>query len=177
MSREDATILVLGVGNVLLRDDGIGVHAVRALGRLVDRGEVVLPPGTALVDGGTLGRDLLPILAGARAVVLIDAVDLDRAPGRVAVIRGDALRQARSARSPLRAGGIADLLAAAELAGVDPGAITLVGVQPREVAVGLEPTEAVQAQVPAIVEATLGELQKIASASVGRGREMAGVTP
>jgi len=176
MSAEDGTYLVLGVGNVLLRDDGIGVHAVRALERLVDRGEVALPPGASLVDGGTLGRDLLPFLSGSRAIVLIDAMDLDRAPGSVAVIGGDALREAQSARSSMGGGGVADLLAAAELAGVAPGAITVIGVQPGGIAVGLEPTDVVGAQLPAIVQAALDELGRFAGTSIGHVRETAGAT-
>lgn len=160
MSAPVGPLLVLGIGNVLLRDEGVGVHLLRELERRAGRGDVVLPRDTRLVDGGTMGLDLLPRLAGARAVVVLDAVDLRLAPGAVTVLRGDALRSRAGTRAVQRAG-VGDLLAAARLADVLPAAVSLVGVQPGEIAIGLALTEVVQAALPAAVAATIVELHRL----------------
>jgi hydrogenase maturation protease len=74
-------ILILGIGNLLMGDEGVGVHAVRALQ------EEPLPAGAELVDGGTGGFHLLSYLSDYPTVILIDAVMDGRDPGRVAVAR------------------------------------------------------------------------------------------
>lgn len=158
MSRPDGPILVLGVGNVLLRDEGIGVRVVREVERRVAAGEVALPPGTRLVDGGTLGLDLLPLIDDARALVLVDAVELDRPPGSVATIRGAALQGALAGHVSPHQVGVGDLLAVARLTGELPDRVALVGIQPGEIVVGLEPTTAVAAAVEGAIAAIVAEL-------------------
>ena len=64
------TPLVVGIGNILLRDEGVGVHVVRELERRAADGRLDLPPGTRLLDGGTLGLELLPTIATASILVL-----------------------------------------------------------------------------------------------------------
>lgn len=166
MTSPDGPIVVLGVGNVLLGDDGVGVHVVRALERLAQRGLVELPPGTRLVDGGTLGLDLLPLVSSARALVLVDAVDRGHAPGAVEVLPGDALTRASAVGiSPQRAG-VGDLLAARSVAGGLPKAIALVGVQVGEIGIGSGLTGSVRAAVPAAVDAVIDVLRRPEAAGV-----------
>jgi hydrogenase maturation protease len=62
VSRPDGPVLVIGVGNILLRDEGVGVRVARELHRLGSTGHVAVPPGTRVVDGGTLGLDLCPLI-------------------------------------------------------------------------------------------------------------------
>jgi hydrogenase maturation protease len=161
MSNETGPLVVLGIGNTLLRDDGVGVHVVRELERQVARGDALLPPDTQLVDGGTLGLDLLPLIAGARAVLLVDAALLGGAPGSVSVLRGDALRAPGGSARAVVPAGIDDLLAAARLADVLPAAVALVGVQPGEIAAGLALTGVVRAALPAAIAATVAELRRL----------------
>jgi len=158
MSMETGPLVVLGIGNVLLRDDGVGVHLVRELERQVERGDSFLPWDTQLVDGGTLGLGLLPLIAGARAVLLLDATVLGGAPGDVTVLRSEALRARRGGPRAVLPAGIDDLLAAARLADLLPAAVSLVGVEPGEIATGLDLSAAVRAALPAAVAAAIGEL-------------------
>jgi hydrogenase maturation protease len=158
MSRETGPLVVLGIGNVLLRDDGVGVHVVRELERQVERGDSLLPWGTQLVDGGTLGLDLLPLIAGTRAVLLLDAALLGGAPGDITVLRGDALRARTGGARAVLPGGIDDLFAAARLADLLPAEVSLVGVEPGEIAAGLDLSAAVRSALPAAVAAAIGEL-------------------
>jgi hydrogenase maturation protease len=169
MSRPDGALLVLGIGNVLLRDEGVGIRVVDEIGRLVDRGDVALPPGTELVDGGTRGLALLPAVADARAVLVVDAARLGREPGSVTVVRGDALRAAPDGEEGARPGGLAELLAVARATGGLPDAVALVGIEPTEIAVGLDLTDAVGAAVPAAVRTALEEIERLDAAAGPRG--------
>ena len=74
-------MLVLGVGNILLRDEGIGVRVVEAMQKLD------LPPEVELFDGATAGMDLLNVLADRRKVIVIDAIEGDYEPGTVLRLR------------------------------------------------------------------------------------------
>ncbi|MFI7545188.1 HyaD/HybD family hydrogenase maturation endopeptidase [Actinoplanes sp. NPDC049599] len=123
-----APVLVLGVGNELLGDDGVGVVAAR---RLAD------PPlpGVEVVDGGTLGLMLMPYLAGRRAVLILDAVSqAGRAPGDLVVLHDHDVRRGHGVRATAHDIGLVDALSAAELAGCAPHRITLVGIVPVSVA-------------------------------------------
>ncbi len=169
MSRPDGPLLVIGVGNVLLRDEGVGVRVARELHRQAGDRTVELPPGTRVVDGGTLGLDLLPLMDDARALLMVDAVDLGEQPGSVGVIHGDALHGALTGHVSPHQVGIGDLLAAARLMGTLPEAVALVGIQPGEIAIGLELTDAVEAAIPAAVRAAVAELRVLAATAPGTG--------
>ena len=161
MSTPGGHLLVLGVGNVLLCDEGVGIHLLHELERRAARGDVVLPGDTRLVDGGTMGLDLLPQLAGARALLVLDAVDLRLAPGAVTVLRGNALRARVGGAPAVQRAGVGDLLAAARLADVLPAAVALVGVQPAQIEIGLAMSAVVRAALPAAVAASIAELHRL----------------
>ena len=167
----DGDLVVVGIGNILMRDDGVGVRAAELILAAAADDAAALPPQTRVIDGGTLGLDLLPVIEDARAVVLIDAVDLRRSPGDVAVLRGDDLHVALSGHVSPHQVGVGDLLAAARLTGRLPAQVALVGIQPREIEVGLELTEPVAAALPraaAVARQTAWELHDGAG-SAGTG--------
>jgi hydrogenase maturation protease len=87
--------VVLGLGNILLGDEGVGVHVVEALRR-----EGGLGGGVELVDGGTAGLGLLPVFDGARLVVVVDAADDGRPPGSVGLTRPGFSKDAPAALTP-----------------------------------------------------------------------------
>lgn len=165
MRRPGGPPLVLGLGNILLGDEGVGVRVVEALAER----RSLLPEGTRLVDGGTLGLDLLPLIVDTRMLVLVDAVDVGREPGAVVVLEGQALDQALGAHLSPHQVGVSDLFAAARLLGGLPDPIVLIGIQPAEIAVGLALTDVVEAAVPAAVHAVVGELRRLAVAVPGTG--------
>ncbi len=172
MSAPVGPLVALGIGNVLLGDEGVGVHVLRELERRAARGEDALPRDTRLIDGGTLGLALLPLLAGARAVLLIDAVDLGLAPGAVVTLRGDALWGRAGGSGDVQRAGVADLLGAARLAGILPEAVALVGIQPGEIAIGLALSEPIRAALPAAVSATSDELRRLDAAAASGPRPL-----
>lgn len=119
--------LILGVGNILWADEGVGPRLIELLRH---RGRT----GPAeLVDGGTQGLYLLPLVTGAGSVLLLDAVDMGRPPGEVVVLNGDEISALGQGRPlSLHQTNLHDLLAAAALVGWVPRQLALVGIQVSE---------------------------------------------
>lgn len=141
-------LLVIGVGNVLMGDDGVGPRLAVAL----QRDASLLPVGTRVIDGGTLGLSLLPVLDGAGTVLVLDALDTGSAPGTVTLLIGPACEGALGQPLSAHQLAVADLLAAARLIGFD-GRIAMVGIQPCDVSPGVELSPAVTVSFPAAVAA------------------------
>jgi hydrogenase maturation protease len=148
MAQQDGDILILGIGNVLMRDEGVGAHVARHLAAGVEENSFTLPPRTRVVDGGTLGLDLLPMISEARAVVFVDAVDFGGTPGEISLWHGVDLERSLDGHISAHEVGAADLLALGRLLGTLPARVALVGIQPAAVEVGLEMTSAVEIAVP-----------------------------
>lgn len=147
-------ILVLGLGNILLGDEGVGVRVIE---RLLE--QYVFPEGVRVMDGGTLGLDLLPYLEDALRLVVVDAVQARKAPGTLVRLVGDEVPAFLdvSKVSPHQEG-LQDLLAVAALKGYLPDEIVFWGAQIASLGVGLELSPAVAAQVDALAEKVLEEL-------------------
>ncbi len=138
--------LVLGVGNTLLQDDGIGIHVTRALRDEPTAGD---PAGRRILDGGTIGLALLPDVEAADGLILVDAAELGEAPGTVRVfVDGEIDQHLSGKRRSVHEVAILDLLAAADIRGRRPQHCALVAVQPETTEWGLEPTADVQAAIP-----------------------------
>ena len=148
-------IKVLGVGNLLWADEGFGVRCVEAL---ADAWE--FPPDVELLDGGTLGLALIPLLQDATHVLLFDSVDYGGEPGTLVVARDAEIpRFMTRDKMSLHQAGMNDVLASLEMLGHRPQAFTLVGVQPVELAdYGGSLTAAVREQLPRALELGLAEL-------------------
>lgn len=150
------TILVLGLGNTLLADDGVGVHVVEAL-----RPEFTSCPGVDLRDGGTLGLALLPEVESAGALILVDAAEIGGRAGEIRCFEGpDMDRQLTGKKRTAHEVAAADLLDAAALTGRQPGRRALVAVQPASVGWGLQPTPVVQASIPAACAAVRSLIER-----------------
>lgn len=136
-------VLIMGIGNTLLQDDGAGVHVTEAL-----RGRNGEAPGVAIVDGGTLGLALLPAIEEAGSLIVIDAAELGEKPGAIRVFRNEHMdRQLSGRKSTVHEVALADLLAAAALSGRQPKERVLVAIQPASTDWGLEPTAAVRESI------------------------------
>jgi hydrogenase maturation protease len=148
-----AEILVLGLGNIILRDEGLGVRAVERL-----RERFALPEAVDALDGGTLGLHLLPYLAGVRALLIVDALLAAGPPGTLARLEGEAIPRALAHKVSMHQFGLAELLALAATEGALPERIVLWGMVPAAIEAGLELTPPVAAALDALVEHVAAEL-------------------
>lgn len=146
-------VLVLGVGNILLQDEGVGVHAVDALQNGYD-----LPAGVEVIDGGTSGMDLLEIIAGRDHLIVVDAVKTGQPPGTVVRLGSDQVRAFfRTKISPHQLG-LSDVLASATLSGEQPREVSLIGMVPHSVDTGLELSALAMRRLRTLVDMTVAEL-------------------
>jgi hydrogenase maturation protease len=157
-------ILVLGLGNVLMGDDGFGPAVVRAF-----EAEYVTGPDVTVIDIGTPGLDLTPWLADAGQVIIVDTVKCDLPPGSMKIYdKAGVLRYPASARVGPHDPGVKETLLALEFAGREPRELTLIGVVPEhtEMAVTLSP--ALDAAVAPAVEAVAAALERFGAHPVRR---------
>jgi hydrogenase maturation protease len=125
---EDASIVVLGIGNVLWADEGFGVRCVEALQSGWD-----FAPHVRLVDGGTQGLYLLPLVQSAGRLLILDAVDYGLAPGTLKLVEGDEVPRFLGARKmSLHQTGFQEVLMLAQMTGQFPRELLLIGCQPEE---------------------------------------------
>ena len=151
-----AETLVLGLGNILLGDEGLGVRVVE---RLLEQYE--FPEGVRVMDGGTLGLDLLPYVEEASRLLVIDAVQAGKPPGTLVRMEGNEVPVFLDASkvSPHQEG-LQDLLAVAMLKGYLPEEVVFLGAQIESLGVGLELSETVAPQVDGLGGRVLEELAR-----------------
>ncbi len=149
-------IVVLGLGNILNRDEGAGVYAVKEL-------EKILPEGwkeqVELVDGGVLGMDLLPCVEGATHLLILDAADLQGQPGEIREFSGEALKTFFMGKISWHQLGFQEVLEVARVRGHYPGQVHLIGVQPGNMEVGLGLSEKLVLSVKEMASRALEILQ------------------
>lgn len=146
-------IVVLGVGNILLTDEGVGVRAVQELERHYE-----LPPEAVLLDGGTSAMEMLDDLAHADLLIIADCIRSGQPPGtliRLADEEVPALLQQKMSPHQI---GLSDVLATLTISGESPRRIVVLGVEPASLATGMELTPTVAACLPALVAALAHEL-------------------
>jgi len=150
-------VAVIGIGNVLAADDGVGPFVVRTL-----EARWVLPDDVQVLDAGTPGLDLTAYISGLDAVVIVDAVKASGAPGELRLYDREGLVK----RSPVLAlsphePGVREAIMNAEFIGVAPGVIRLVGIIPGSTAYEIGLTPEVRAAVPAAVRQVVEELRAV----------------
>ncbi len=151
-----AKTLILGIGNVLLRDEGAGVHALRRLGDALDgRADV------ELMDGGTLSFTLAGAIEEADHLIVIDAAQLDAAPGTTRVFVGEDMDRfvGGSRKRSVHEVGLIDLMSIARLTDRLPAERALVGIQPQDLDWGESPSPAVAAAIPVACRQVLDLLE------------------
>ncbi len=147
-------ILVLGIGNILLRDEGVGVRVIEQMQKLR------LPDDVELVDGGTAGADLLDVLAERRKVIVIDAVQANCEPGTVLRFTADDLVRPDGVGMSLHELGLGEALTMTKQLGCAPEDVVVFGIKPKDLGCGLELSEEIAASVPKVVKLVLAEIEK-----------------
>ncbi len=137
--------LVLGIGNTLLSDEGVGIHVAHFLQSLMRSNDEV-----EILDGGSLSFPLAGPIEGAEALIVVDAAQLKSAPGTLQVFEGDAMDAflLGNRKSSVHEVGLTDLMSIARLSGSWPERRALVAIQPERVDWGDCPTARVAAAIP-----------------------------
>jgi hydrogenase maturation protease len=146
-------ILVLGVGNILMGDDGIGVRVIEHLDERYRFTEEV-----TLLDGGTLGLSLLPNVQEAQRLIIVDAMETGAPAGTIIRLAGEEIPPALETKLSPHQLGLRELLTVATLLDSSPEEVILLGVQPQSVQIALELSPPVKAQLEPLAERVLQEL-------------------
>lgn len=147
-------IVILGIGNLLLSDEGVGVHIVNELMKME------LPSGVSVVEGGTDGFRLLNVITEADRLIVIDAVKGGAEPG--SIYRFD-IKDVRNCPSGFKSSvhqiGILEVIDLSGLIGKTPHT-TVLGIEPKSLEMGMELSEKVKSKVPKIIDLICEELKK-----------------
>jgi hydrogenase maturation protease len=148
--------LILGVGNLLLTDEGIGIHAVRKLLEMNGLLEYL-----EIVDGGTAGLDLLYYLEGVDRLVIVDAVETGGPPGTIVRLAGDKIPAYMALKISPHEITLPDFLAAAKLRDLYPKEVIVWGMQPQSLDVGVELSPALAQMLDSLVDHVVGEFLNV----------------
>ncbi len=147
--------LILGVGNILLGDEGIGIRVVEEL-----ENRYAFPEEVTVLDGGTAGIELLGYIEGRDLLILIDAMRADLPPGTVFKVEGEDVPKRFMTRISPHQIGLSDLLAAGILSEHIPKRITLFGIEPEQMATGITLSPTVEDSLEKVIGAVLAELKE-----------------
>jgi hydrogenase maturation protease len=149
--------LVLGIGNTLLTDEGVGIHVLQALAP-----ELANWPDITLLDGGTLSFTLAGPIEEADALIVVDAANIKSEPGEWALLKGDAMDAflMGNRKSTVHEVGLTDLRAIAILAGHWPEKRAMLAIRPDVVDWGEFPTPAVAAAIPPACAAIVEQIRE-----------------
>jgi hydrogenase maturation protease len=148
-------ILILGVGNLLLRDDGFGVHLINSLK------DTALPGNVELLEAGTVSHQLIPRLHEIDHLIVIDVVEAGDTPGSLFRFSPDDMKFPVEQKASLHQISLIDVLHMAALTGTKPKTV-IIGVQPKDVSSwSMELSDELTAVIPRVKELILEELDKI----------------
>lgn len=146
-------ITVLGVGNILLQDEGIGVRVIEEMTR-----RFTFPEHVEVLDGGTLGMELMRFLMGTDKLILVDAIDGNLPPGSIYEFEKEAVKAYFREKVSVHDLGIQDVLAALDVLEKPLKELVVMGVQPAVIDVGLDLTPVVAQSVEPVIKKVLALL-------------------
>jgi hydrogenase maturation protease len=155
MTKDPERVMVLALGNVLRRDEGLGIRALQRL-----EAEYLVPESVQAIDGGTLGLELLSLVEDATHLLVLDALLVDGPPGTVGRLANDKVPRYFGIRTSPHEIGLPDLLAVTELRGLAPSELVVLGLRPGSIELGWYLSEAVAARLDTLVEAAATELRR-----------------
>ena len=148
------SVTVLGIGNILLMDEGAGVRVIE---KLLE--EYHVPDGVDVIDGGTMGLELLPYVEDKEHVIIVDVVKSGNPPGAVVRIEGSDVPVFLSSKISPHQLGLSDLLAVAQITGWMPRHVVLIGIEPERIDTGLDLSGTIQSKIDTLVTMVIEELK------------------
>jgi len=138
--------IVLGLGNTLNRDEGLGVHALKAL-----EAHLGARPGLELLDGGVLGLNLLPLVEECSHLLVLDAIDGRKLPGTVIELAKEQIPLYAGVKLSQHQITFQEVLGLANIRGMLPQHLYMIGIQPEDISIGLEMSLTVEQAISAVV--------------------------
>ncbi len=152
---ENNKVVIIGVGNLLLMDDGIGVHVINELEKQK------LPQNAGVYDGGTGGFKLIDLMHGARMIIFIDAVETGKAPGTITTFNPEDVRSIyREKKYSLHDTDLMEVIKMSELLD-NPPEIEIVGIQPKAINYGTTLSKELTDPMPDIINTVLGKIEEV----------------
>jgi hydrogenase maturation protease len=144
-------ILVLGIGNVILKDEGIGVHVAEKMKQMA------LPPDVEVMDGGIKGLDLLYFIEGRKKVIVVDAVKAGAPPGTLFRFTDNDLADKKGFIRSAHGIDFSDVVAIAKFQGNKPE-IVFLGIEPEDIGAGMELSPLIEKNIPVLIKLVLKEI-------------------
>lgn len=148
-------IALVGLGNILLKDEGVGVHVINAVKK-----RYAFSPGVEIIDGGTMGLDLLPVFQMHERVLIVDAVDFGREPGHTRTVENDRIPSVLNPKLSAHHIGLSDILFTAKLTGDKPLSVCLIGIQPELIEPGLDMTDEINGKIDKLIDSVIEKLKE-----------------
>ena len=150
-------VIIIGIGNLLLMDEGIGIHVINELEKHK------LPENVDIYDGGTGGFKLIDLMHEAKRVIFIDAVETGKAPGTITTFTSKDVRSIYPKKKySLHDTNLLEVITMAELLEVPPQ-IEIVGIQPKTINYGLTPSKELTDSMPDIINTVLSRIEEVCS--------------
>ena len=146
-------IIIIGVGNLLQKDEGIGIHTVKALQ------EMQMPDSVTIIDGGT-SPDIIACTRAGDKLIIVDAARAGGEPGSVYRFQPEDLEDEAGAILSVHEMGVAQNLKLMSLSGNEPAETVIIGIEPKEIEWGTELSPELEKKMPEIVGVILKEIGK-----------------
>lgn len=151
--KDKKPILILGIGNLILKDEGFGVHVVRKMA------DMPLPEDVELMDGGTMGIDLLYYIEGRKKVIAIDVVDAGSPPGTLYRFTDKDIEYHKEMLRSAHEIDFTYILKTAERLGTLPDEVVFIGITPQEIEVGVGLSPVLEEKIPQVIELVMKEIK------------------
>ncbi len=153
----NSKIVVIGIGNLLLMDEGIGVHTINELEKHD------LPESIEIYDGGTGGFKLIDLMHGAARVIFIDAVETGKTPGSVTIFNAEDVHSIYNKKKySLHDTNLMEIIKMAEILG-NPPMIEIVGIQPKTISYGTTLSKELTDSMSNIINTVIGRIEDVCS--------------
>jgi hydrogenase maturation protease len=153
MSETNSKIAVLGIGNLIMQDEGAGIHVIRKLEK-----EYSFQPEIEIIDGGTSGSELYGFFEDNDKMIIVGAVDFDEEPGFIGSIEKDDILKRLNTKMSMHNLGLTDVLSHVKLLDIEPSEIFLIGIQPAIIELHDELSETVLTKIDRIIEVIIMKL-------------------
>jgi len=148
-------VTILGLGNILMTDEGVGVHTVKEF-----EARYSLPEHVEVVDGGAAGLDLIPFIDGREKVLMVDAVNFDQDPGYINVLENEQIPVRISEKASMHHLGLMDVLSIVRMSGNLPKELCLIGIQPKSLELGIDMTPEIWDKKDILIEEVVRKLRE-----------------